>query len=64
MTLEEIRRQKKLAEESILHILATLSDRTELTPASVDYQLIDASTMMDERRRYAIGPVTITLEGI
>lgn len=64
MTLEEIRREKKVAEEAVQSILAKLAEHTQLTPASVDFGFIDATTMMDERQRLVVGPLTITLEGI
>ncbi len=64
MTLEEIRREKKVAEDAVQSILAKLAERTGLTPASVDFGFIDRTTMMDERQRLTVGPVTITLEGI
>lgn len=64
MTLEEIRREKKVAEDAVQSILAKLAERTGLTPASVDFGFIDRTTMMDERQRLVVGPVTITLEGI
>lgn len=63
MTLEEIRREKKVAEEAV-QVLTKLAERTGLIPAQVDFGFIDATTITDERQRLVVGPVTITLEGI
>lgn len=64
MTLEEIRREKKVAEDAVQSILAKLAERTGLTPASVDFGFIDATRLENRHQRLSIGTVTITLEGI
>lgn len=64
MTLEEIRKEKKVAEEAIQAILTTLGKRTDLAPVAVSFQRIDNTTMFDSRRRIAVGGVSIELEPI
>lgn len=64
MTLEEIRREKKVAEEAIQAVLKTLNQRTGLAPKRVEFDRIDVTQLFSASRQLEIGYVTITMEAI
>lgn len=64
MTLEQIRKEKHIAEEAVQQVLRTLQERTGLAPVHVDVNLIDTTTLMENSPTHAIGLVSITLERI
>lgn len=63
MTIDEIRHEKEVAEASIRGILETLRSRTGMAPETVEFTLVD-TTSLGQRLSRVVGYVTITMESI
>jgi hypothetical protein len=64
MTLEEIRREKKVAEEAIKDILRVLQKRTGLYPELVDVNPIEVHNIEDRSSWRQVSSVQILMESI
>lgn len=64
MTLDEIRREKHIAQQAILDVLHTLKARTGFCPVGIRYEAISCTRIESLGAEYAIGSVEVELQSI